>query len=206
LTWIRIEGRLARSMTAGADSEAAALRRTEQLVARAQAGDGSAFEQLILDHSARVYRLLVRMLGSTADAEEVAQETFLKAWRALPRFRAEAQFSTWLHRIAVNEANRRLARESRRYTVPIDDAALQIPDLSKGPAARAESAELEAFLEICVRELPPDYRAAVILRDIEGMTNEEAAELLALELANFKSRLHRGRMAIRRRVEERYAD
>src|SRR5579859_873636 len=162
-------------MTAGADSEASALRRSQQLVARAQQGEAPAFEQLIVDHSPRVYRLLVRMLGSATDAEDVAQETFMKAWRALPRFRGEAQFSTWLFRIAVNEANRRLAREARRYTVPIDDAALQIPDLSKGPAARAESDELEAFLELCVSELPPDYRAAVVLRDVEGLTNEEAA-------------------------------
>ncbi len=174
------------------------------LVARAQGGDGAAFEELVVAHSPRVYRLLVRMLGSAADAEEVAQETFLKAWRALAGFRGEAQFSTWLFRITVNEANRRLARDARQRTLPIDDAALQIPDLGKGPAARVEEAELEGFLERCVAELPPGYRAAVVLRDIEGLTNEEAAEVLGLELANFKSRLHRARMAIRRRVEEEY--
>jgi len=173
-------------------------------VARAQRGDDSAFEELVAAHAPRIYRMLARMLGSAPDAEEVAQEAFLKAWRALPRFRGDAQFSTWLFRIAVNEGNRRLARESRRATVPIDDAALQIPDLRKGPAARVADAELEAFLERCVAELPADYRAAVVLRDIEGHTNEEAALALGLELANFKSRLHRGRMAVRRRVEEQF--
>jgi len=193
-------------MTPGADSETAARRRSRELVARAQQGEPAAFEQLIIEHSPRVYRLLVRMLGSASDAEDVAQETFIKAWRALPRFRGEAQFSTWLFRIAVNEANRRLAREARRYALPIDDATLQIPDLSKGPAARAESAELEAFIALCVSELPPEYRVAVVLRDVEGLTNEEAAEALGLELTNFKSRLHRGRMAIRRRVEERFSE
>ena len=174
-------------------------------VARAQQGDAGAFEELIGAHSPRIYRLLVRMLGNAADAEEVVQETFLKAWRALPGFRGQAQFSTWLFRIAVNEGNRRLARVSRERTVPLDDVALAIPDLGKGPAARAEDAELEAHLERFLAELPPDYRVAVVLRDIQGLANEEAAELLGLELANFKSRLHRGRMAIRRRVEELYS-
>ncbi len=192
-------------MTAGADSEADARRTTERLVARARQGEAAAFEELILEHSSRIYRLLVRMLGNASDAEEVAQETFLKTWRALPSFRGEAQFSTWLFRIAVNEANRRLAREARQRTLPIDDATLQIPDLGKGPAARAEDAELEGHLERSLEELPADYRAAVVLRDVEGLTNEEAAELLGLELTNFKSRLHRGRMALRRRVEELYS-
>jgi RNA polymerase sigma-70 factor, ECF subfamily len=160
-------------------------------VARAQRGEEAAFEELIGSHSPRVYRLLVRLLGNAADAEEVAQETFLKAWRGLSRFRGQAQFSTWLYRIAVNEANRRLAREAGRATLPIDDVTLQVPDLRAGPAARAEAAELEAHLERFVAELPASYRAAVVLRDVEGLSNEEAAELLGLDARNFKSRLHR---------------
>lgn len=148
--------------------------------------------------------MLVRLVGSSADAEEVAQEAFLKAWQALPRFRGEAQFSTWLYRIAVNEGKRRLAHDARRRTLPIDDIVDNVPDLAEGPAALAESAEVEAYLEQCIAELPAHYRAAVVLRDVEGLTNEEAAELLALDLRNFKSRLHRGRMAIRRRLEDYY--
>jgi RNA polymerase sigma-70 factor, ECF subfamily len=175
-----------------------------QLVARVQRGEAAAFEELIAGHSARIYRLLVRMLGNAADAEDVAQETFIRAWRALPRFRGDAQFSTWLFRIAVNEANRRLGREARRRALPLEDAALDVPDLSAGPPAVAEARELEGHLERFVAELPAQYRTPVVLRDIEGLSNEEAAELLGLELANFKSRLHRGRMAIRRRVEALY--
>lgn len=148
--------------------------------------------------------MLVRMLGSSADAEEVAQEAFLKAWQGLSRFRGEAQFSTWLFRIALNEANRRLVRDARRSTLPIDDVMAEVPDLSEGPAALAESAELDAYVERCVAELPAQYRAAVVLRDVEGLTNEEAAEALGLNVRNFKSRLHRGRMVIRRRLEEFY--
>ncbi len=177
-----------------------------ELVAHAQRGDAAAFEELIRIHSGSLYRMLVRMLGSSADAEEVAQEAFLKAWQGLPRFRGEAKFSTWLYRIAVNEANRRLARDARRRTLPIDDVVDEVPDLAEGPAALAESGELEAYLEQCLAELPAHYRAAVVLRDVEGFTNEEAAEALGLEIRNFKSRLHRGRMAIRRRLEDFYRE
>ncbi len=172
------------------------------LVARARERDPAAFETLIELHAPRVYRMLARLLGNAADAEEVAQEALLKAWRALPGFRGEAQFSTWLFRIALNEAKRRLAYEARRPALPLDEVALEVPDLAAGPAARAESAELQASLERLIAELPAPYRAAVVLRDVEGLGNEEAAELLGLELANFKSRLHRGRMALRRRLEQ----
>jgi RNA polymerase sigma-70 factor, ECF subfamily len=176
-----------------------------RLVARARERDAAAFEQLIVAHAAPLQRMLRRMLASTPDAEEVLQETFLKAWRAIERFRGEAQFSTWLYRIAVNEARRRQAYDAHRRALPIDDVMVELPDLSAGPAALAESAELEAFIEECVAELPASYREAVVLRDVEGLSNEEAAAVLELDLHNFKSRLHRGRMAIRRRVEERYS-
>ena len=175
-----------------------------RLVARARERDAVAFEQLIVAQAAPLQRMLRRMLGSTADAEEVLQETFLKAWRAIERFRGDAQFSTWLYRIAVNEARRRQAYDAHRRALPIDDLMVELPDLSAGPAALAESAELEAFIEQCVAELPVSYREAVVLRDVEGLSNEEAAAVLELDLRNFKSRLHRGRMAIRRQVEERY--
>lgn len=174
-----------------------------QLVMRARAHDPAAFEELIVMHGPALQRMLRRMLGSPSDAEDVLQETFLKAWRAVDRFRGEARFSTWLYRIAVNEARRQQAYDVNRRALPIDDVMLELPDLAAGPAARAESAELEQFLERCVAELPGNYREAVVLRDVEGLSNEEAAAVLGLDLRNFKSRLHRGRMAIRRRVEER---
>lgn len=161
-------------------------------VARAKRGDAAAFEELITLHAPRLHRMLTRVLGNAADAEEVAQETFLRAWRALDRFRGDARFSTWLYRIAMNEASRRPARDARRPTLALDDAHIAIPDLRDGPPAQAEAAELQAHLERCVADLPASYRAAVVLRDIEGLANEEAAEMLGLELANFKSRLTGG--------------
>lgn len=175
-----------------------------RLVDRARDRDQAAFEQLIIVHAPGLQRMLRRMLGSPADAEDVLQETLLKAWRAIDRFRGEARFSTWLYRIALNEARRRQSYDAHRRALPIDDVMLELPDLAAGPAALAESAELERFIEQCVAELPANYREAVVLRDVEGLSNEEAAAVLELDLRNFKSRLHRGRMAIRRRVEERY--
>jgi RNA polymerase sigma-70 factor, ECF subfamily len=173
-----------------------------ELVERAREGDADAFEELVRLHTPQLYRLLTRMLGSATTAEDVAQECFVRAWRALPSFRGEASFSTWLYRIAVNEGNRFLARESRRELLPFDDVLLDVPDLGAQTAELAEAGELRERLERLLSELPAHYRAAVVLRDVEGFSNEEAAELLELDLRNFKSRLHRGRMALRRRLEE----
>jgi RNA polymerase sigma-70 factor (ECF subfamily) len=172
------------------------------LVERARDGDADAFELLVRQHAPQLYRLLVRMVGDATAAEDVAQECFVRAWRALPRFRGESKFSTWLYRIAVNEGNRFLARESRREVLPYDDVLLDVPDLAAQTPELAEASELREQLERIIAELPPDYRVAVVLRDVEGLSNEEAAELLDLNLRNFKSRLHRGRMAVRRRLEE----
>jgi len=177
-----------------------------ELVARARGGDADAFDELVRQHARPLYGLLARMLGDATAAEDVAQECFVRAWRALPNFRGEAKFSTWLYRIAVNEGNRFLARESRREVLPYDDVLLDVPDIRSATSELAEAGELREQLERFVGELPPHYRVAVVLRDIQGFSNEEAAELLELDLRNFKSRLHRGRMALRRRLEELTAD
>jgi len=173
-----------------------------KLVGRAREGDADAFEELVRLHTPQLYRLLARMLGSASAAEDVAQECFIRAWRALPSFRGEARFSTWLYRIAINEGNRYLARESRRELLPFDDVLRDVPDLGAQTAELAEVGELRERLERLLAELPAHYRVAVVLRDVEGYSNEEAAELLELDVRNFKSRLHRGRMAIRHRLEE----
>lgn len=174
----------------------------EQLVARAHDGDADAFDELLRRHSARIYRLLVRIVGDATLAEDATQETFLRAWKGLQRFRGEAQFSTWLFRIAVNEGNRILARAARAEVLPYDDVMLEVADIGADTPARAEAGELRAELERFIAELPAHYRVCVVLRDVEGFSNEEAGELLDLDVRNFKSRLHRGRMALRRRLEE----
>jgi RNA polymerase sigma-70 factor (ECF subfamily) len=173
-----------------------------ELVARAREGDPDAFEELVRLHTPRLYRLLTRMLGSANAAEDVLQECFIRAWRSLPKFRGDARFSTWLYRIAVNEGNRHLARESRRELLPFDDVLRDVPDVGAQTAELAEAGELREQLDVLLSELPANYRRAVVLRDVEGFSNEEAADLLELDIRNFKSRLHRGRMALRARLEE----
>lgn len=187
---------------ASAIADALSEVRDHELVVRARGGDGVAFDELVRQHAPRVYRVLVRVLGDATSAEDVAQECFARAWRGLAGFREEARFSTWLQRIAMNEANRFLERESRRETLPWEDVMQEVPDLAADTPAAAEARELRRELEAHLAELPASYRVAVVLRDVEGLSNEEAAEVLGLGVRNFKSRLHRGRMELRRRLEE----
>jgi RNA polymerase sigma-70 factor, ECF subfamily len=172
------------------------------LIARARDGDRAAFESLVLRHADRLYAVVLRFTESDADAEEATQEAFVRAWRSIGRFRGDARFFSWLYRIGVNEAKRIAERGPRPGTVvsteerPVDD----IGDHRPGPAPRAEQAELREVLEAAVRRLPAKYRAPVVLRDVEGLSTTEAAQALGLREAAFKSRLHRGRMALRREV------
>ncbi len=179
----------------------------QDLIGQARAGDQEAFAELVMRHADRVYGALRRFGLDAGDADEVAQEVFLRAWRGLARFEERAQFSTWLYRIAFNEAQRRLARRTLPRVQPVPEgdapdpvAALPEPAES-GPEARALAGEFERTLETALTELPPEWRAAVVLRDIEGLSTHDAAEVVGVGEAAFKSRLHRGRMALRALLE-----
>ena len=175
------------------------------LVARAQAGDREAFEQLVRRHADRVYAV-ARRLGLPRDAaEEVTQEAFLRAWRGIGSFRGDARFFTWLYRIAANEAKRRLEREPPRTLVRSldDDVAVQPQDVREEPYARVAHTELRQALAAAVLALPHKYRAPLILRDVEGLSTADAAAVLGLSEAALKSRLHRARAAVRRALQER---
>jgi RNA polymerase sigma-70 factor (ECF subfamily) len=175
----------------------------ERLVALAKRGDHGAFEEIIRIHADRLYAVVRRLCATPHDAEEVTQEAFLRAWRAIDRFDGRSRFFTWLYRIGVNEAKRRGARgEARIRLVPIDEApATKLPDEREGPELRAEQREVRAAFERAVRALPIDYRAPLVLRDIDGLSTREAAEILGLSEPAFKSRLHRARMSVREAVE-----
>jgi RNA polymerase sigma-70 factor (ECF subfamily) len=180
----------------------------QRLVMRAQAGDERAFEELVRAHVERLHAVVLRLVGDRHEAEEVVQESFLRAWRGIGSFRGGARFSTWLYRIGVNEATRRGARNAttfhadpRRRT-----GAREAADLSRAPEPSAEGHELQAALEVAILALAPEQRGPLVLRDVEGLGTTEAAAILGLEEAAFKSRLHRARRAVRKAVAPYLAD
>jgi RNA polymerase sigma-70 factor (ECF subfamily) len=179
----------------------------EDLVRRAQAGDRSAFEELVRRHADRLHAVVLRFVGDREAAQEVTQETFLRAWRGIARFEGRSRFFTWLYRIGINEAKRRVEREPAERTVSLDEEPiLQAPDWSQAPETRAEQSDLRRVLEDSIRALPIEYRIPVILRDVEGLTTEEAAEVMELSEAAFKSRLHRARLVLRHALDEHFLE
>jgi RNA polymerase sigma-70 factor (ECF subfamily) len=178
-----------------------------ELVRRASGGDLDAFAEFVTRSEARVRALLGRLLDDSRDIEEATQDTFVQAWRSLARFRGESAPSTWLHRIAVNEALQR-SRRKRLNTRPLEDEAGRETFRAEvarcalpGADAVAEENELRAFLAERLRALPLDLRLPVVLRDVEGWSNQEVADLIGLSLAATKSRIHRGRMRIREELD-----
>ncbi|MFN8151485.1 MAG: sigma-70 family RNA polymerase sigma factor [Solirubrobacterales bacterium] len=172
-----------------------------QLVARAQDGDMAAFEGLVMLHADRLYAALRRFGLDEDEAQEVAQETFLRAWRSLSRFEGRSQFFTWLYRIGFNEAQRKLGRRKPAgiALAPGEegDPLEHVADEAPGPDERAEQRELLAHVAEALAELPEGLREPVLLRDVEGLSTADAASVLELGEAAFKSRLHRGRMLLR---------
>ena len=169
------------------------------LLARAQAGDVGAFERLSGAYADRLFMLLFRLLGDRAEAEDVAQEVMLRAWRGIARFRGQSSYFTWLYRIAVNEANRALEKRARRPAgVSIGAREMELPAApEEEPSRQAENSELRRALGQALDGLPPPLRTAIVLRDVEGLSTQEAAEIAGVGQAAFKSRLHQARLRVR---------
>lgn len=174
------------------------------LIERAQAGDRLAFEELVRRNADRLYAVVLRFLGDSREAEDVTQEAFLRAWRGIGGFKGRSQFYTWLYRIGLNEAKRRAERRPPpgKLTSLDEHPHTEAPDWSEAPETRAAEGELRGVLERAVRALAPDYRAPLVLRDVEGLSTAEAADVMGLGEAAFKSRLHRARLAVRAAIDE----
>ena len=163
----------------------------------------TAFEEVVEKYSTFVYNVALRMMGDPHDAEDVTQEAFIDAFRAWERFRGESQVSTWLYRITVNRSLMKLRKEKRaRQLTQTGLEDREVVSWTEGPERAALSAELRDKLEEGIKMLPKDLRSAVILRDVQGLSNIEAAEALDISVSSLKARLHRGRVLLRKYLEE----
>ena len=181
------------------------------LVAQLRREDAGAAEALVGTYGDRVYRLAVRITGNASDAEEVVQDTLWTVSRKIGSFRGASAFGSWVYRITANTAYQKLRRRrSRRTEVSWEEVAPTFDekgqhaeaalDWSRRLADPAIQTELKSVLSAAIDELPADYRTAVLLRDVEGLSNPEIAETLHVTLGTIKSRVHRARLFLRRRL------
>lgn len=172
-----------------------------------------ATEQLVERYGDRVYRLAVRITGSNEDAEEAAQDALWTAARKVHTFKGDSAFGSWLYRITANAAYQKLrTRKSKGREVAIDDVLPSLDqdgrhfepmdDWSNRVDQKALQGELRAVLEEAITALPPDYRTALVLHDVEGLSNPDIAEALGISLPAVKSRVHRSRLFVRKRLSE----
>jgi len=188
-------------------------RAEDQFLERLKRGDALAFEQLVADRTGDIYALLFRLTGDAEEARDLAQETFLRAYQAIQKFRGDADLKTWLYRIAINQARNRWRwwrRRRRDATISLDapvgereqTVAMRLEDTNAHyPEQETLAREREQQLRAALQGLRTAYREAVVLRDIEGLTYEEIAATLQINIGTVKSRLARGRLELRRKLE-----
>ncbi|WP_169294105.1 RNA polymerase sigma factor RpoE [Advenella sp. EE-W14] len=180
-----------------------------ELVARVQKGDKRAFDLLVLKYQRKIMRLLARMLNNQAEIEDIAQETFIKAYRALPQFRGESAFYTWLYRIAINTARNWLSSNQRKMLVSDTFETKEGETFSQSdnlididtPESRMVSSEIAQTVNKAIEELPEDLRTAIVLREIEGLSYEEIAQTMECPIGTVRSRIFRAREAIAARLK-----
>lgn len=183
-----------------------------EFIERLKRGEAAAFEEWVADRSGEIYGLLLRLTENSEEARDLTQETFLRAFQSIDRFRGEADLRTWIYRIAINQARNRWRwwrRRRRDSTVSLDAAQGQanqpliatLAESSDNPEQQTLAHEREVALRAALQKLGGAYRETVILRDIEGFTYEEIAATLRINVGTVKSRLARGRQELRRRLE-----
>lgn len=167
----------------------------------AKRGDREAFDQLVRATYRDTYALALRLTGNEEDARDVVQDAYLRAYRALPRFREDASFSTWLYRITANRASTHLGRNLRhRHDELPDDPVIVDTRGDADPASQADASALRHRLEAAIAELPPRLRQVIVLRDMYDFSNEQIAAELGITESAAKVRLHRARRILRERV------
>lgn len=175
----------------------------KELIARAQKGDKAAFAALVRAHQHEVYTLARRLVGDPHLASDIAQETLIRAWRALPKFRGDAQLSTWLHRITVNTAWTHKKRAQRHAGQPIDEMVeLASPEGPDTPVVAGELMELRERLRTALDKLPESQRQVVVMKDVYGWSHDEISKSMGISVTAAKVRLHRARARLARDLEE----
>lgn len=179
----------------------------EELVTKAAQGDQDAFAQLLELHQSKVYGLTLRLVDSPEDAMDLTQETFFNAWRGLPGFHFESKFSTWLYRLATNAAIDFLRREKRRRSLGVtplwteeedSERALEIPDRRFTPQGELERKEFQEAVSRGLARLSDEHRQVLVLRELNGLSYAEIAQVLGIEEGTVKSRISRARLALRK--------
>lgn len=191
----------------------------QHLLERAKQGDYNAFMQLIEPHEKRLYNLALRITGSREDAEDVLQDTLLSALEHLHDFRGDAAFGTWLYRIAMHNAFRILRKRRGNESVSLEELIAEKVDEGedviphpefiaewRDPAEVAEENELKRILEEAIQQLPESYRAVFLLRDVEGLSTKEVADILGISEGNVKVRLLRARLKLREILSRYFGD
>jgi len=183
------------------------------LVREAQQGDTRAFDELVVRYREKVYRLSYKILRNEDDAAEALQDAFTSAFRGLKNFKAESTFSTWLYRVATNASLMKYRKRrddhlslEQSQSPQRDAEPMSIPDWSQQPLEELLDAETQEVMEEGLRRLPEELRTVFILRDEEGYSNAEVAQMLDLTVAAVKSRLHRARIALRDRLDRYFRD
>ena len=181
----------------------------QKLVQRAQRGDLRAFDLLVLKYQGRISALVSRYLSDSGDVEDVTQEAFIKAYRALPRFRGDSQFYTWLYRIAINTAKNHLVSRARRppdTDIDVNEGEFQESSTSLEETRNPENAlatdELEHEIYAAIDALPEELKVAITLREFEGLSYEEIAEVMECPVGTVRSRIFRAREAIEKRIRD----
>ncbi|MFB3895250.1 MAG: RNA polymerase sigma factor [bacterium] len=182
----------------------------QELIARSKSGDETAFTELVNRNERKIYTLAYHLVNNREDAEDILQETFLRAYNHLGSFRGDSNFNTWLHRITTNLVISRFRKRTIK-TDSIDEPIIidhkeikqrEIVDWSDIPDRSLLKKELNEKIDTAIAALPIEYRTVITMRDIEGLSNEETGKILGISVAAVKSRLHRARLFVREQLDE----